>query len=163
MQTKVIVIVIPAIALSGCIKLSRIESSPLPSLNELGANMASTFSPLPPADTAAEPETPISREDSQPESETPGAEETPGVDKKLVNDLLQYYDPKQPRQALHNLLGNPSYSEPGRDVWEVADTSDGVMAPTRFIVNYDADGNSVSWYKFGGLRAGLHFELAQIM
>lgn len=153
MKPNVVATSLSALALTGCIKLGWEE--PMPSLNDLGAYMASSFSPLPPVTDSEVTATAIPLENSQPKAQP--------VAKKLVEDLLQYYDPKQPRQALLNFLGTPSDSEPGRDVWEIADTSDGVIAPTRLIVNYDAQGNSYSWYKFGGLGAILEFDRVELI
>jgi hypothetical protein len=55
----------------------------------------------------------------------------------------------QTTEAMHNLLGSPTWQEGNIETYYIAGSSDGVFAGRRLIVTYQ-DGMATDWYQFGG-------------
>jgi len=71
---------------------------------------------------------------------------TPGYMDK--NEVATFTLKNQSKQSLRKRYGQPMETDGNQDIWDIARTSDGIMAPGRMVVTYDADNRAISAYDF---------------
>lgn len=65
------------------------------------------------------------------------------------NEVATFRLKGKTRRGMMQQYGQPDRRDGNQDIWNVANTSDGIRAPGRFIVTYDGYGKAVSARTFG--------------